>query len=73
MDVDKILELSEEIEARARQFYNPAENIYDYRKKRVTDIKENARVTLPRPLTEIQEAGIAIRRETFNRKVEDHI
>ena len=43
------------------------------RGKKVTDLKENAGVTLPTPVTELQEAGIAIRRETFNGKVRDYI
>jgi hypothetical protein len=72
-DVEKIAELSELEEAKARQFYDPEENVYDYRKKKVTDLRENSRVTLPSPVTELQEAGIAIRRETFNGKVRDYM
>jgi hypothetical protein len=66
-------ELSAEQEARSRQFYDPEENVFDYRKKRVTDIKENSRVTLHKPVLEIQEAGIALRRETYNRVTSEFI
>ena len=70
---ERIEELSAEQEARARQFYDPEENTYDYRKKRVTDIRENSRVTLPRPVLEIQEAGIAMRRERVNSIAAEYI
>ena len=76
LEKERIDELSAEQEARSRQFYDPEENVYDYRKKRVTDIRENARVTLPRPVLEIQEAGIALRRDSFNnitnKYIEEH-
>ena len=39
----------EEIEAKSRQTFDPEERIYDARKQRVTDLKKNARVTLPKP------------------------
>ena len=35
------------------------------RKKRVTDMKENSRIYLPKPLPALEEAKIAIRRETY--------
>ena len=60
-------ELAEEIAAKSRQFFDPEERVYDYRKKRATDVKQNTRVVLPQPVTEIQEAGIAMRRENFNK------
>ena len=50
-------------EARARQHYDPEKRIYDYRKKWVTDMEENGRVTLPKPLKPIDEAGIEMRRD----------
>ena len=37
---ERIEEMGEEEEARSRQFYDPERNVYDYRKKRVTDIRE---------------------------------
>ena len=44
------LEKMEEEEARCRQVFNPIEKTFDYRRKRTTDLKENSRVMLPRPL-----------------------
>ena len=41
---------NQEYEAESRQAYDPCEKSYDSRKRRVTDLKECARVTLPKPL-----------------------
>ena len=45
-----------EIEARSRQVFNPVDKEYDERKRRVTDLKECNRVTLPKPLPASEEA-----------------
>ena len=70
--LDEPIEVSEEEqekideeEAKSRQIFDPIEKIIDMRKKRVTDMKENSRIYLPKPLPAIEEAKIAIRRETF--------
>ena len=66
----------EEIEAKSRQFFDPEEQTFDYRKKRVTDLKENTRVTLPKPVEPSDEARIELRRgiyeEVFNKYIEKH-
>ena len=43
-------EMLEEEEARTRQIYDPSKKEYDDRNRRVTDLKECSRVTLPKPL-----------------------
>ena len=63
----------EEIEAKSRQTFDPEERIYDARKRRVTDLKENARVTLPKPAGTAHEAGIEMRRNMFNKTVKEFI
>ena len=55
----------EEIEAKSRQFYDPEEKIFNYGKKRATDLRENSRVTLPKPVSAINEAGIEMRRTSY--------
>ena len=65
---DRVNEI--EIEARSRQVFNPVERIYDERKRRVTDLRECNRVTLPKPLPASEEAKIEIRRE-IHKKVYD--
>ena len=55
----------DEEEAKTRQTFDPIEKIIDMRKKRVTDMKENSRIYLPKPLPALEEAKIAIRRETY--------
>ena len=58
---EKIKEIEEE--AKGRQVFDPVEKRYDERKRRVTDLKECNRVTLPKPLPATEEAKIEIRRE----------
>ena len=45
-----------------RQIFDPVEKVFDDRKRRVTDLRECSRVTLPRPLKPQEEANIEIRR-----------
>ena len=76
---EDMVELTEEekekfdlLEAKRRQFYDPEEKIFNYNKKRVNDIRENARVTLPKAVKEIQEVGIEIRRHNIKRVVQEY-
>jgi hypothetical protein len=66
----------EEIEAKSRQVFDPEEGIYDDRKRRVTDLKECSRVTLPKPLPPAEEALIEMRRNSqktlYDRFREEH-
>ena len=59
-------------EAKARQIYDPILNIYDDRKRRVTDLAECSRVVLPKPLTVIREAQIEFRREVHDRIYQEY-
>ena len=54
----------DKLDAMTRQIYNTKERRFDDRKRRVTDLKEYARVTLPRPLDTKNEALIEMRRGT---------
>ena len=58
---------AQEYDAKSRQIYDPINKIYDDRKRRVTDLVECNRVTLPRPLNIIREAQIESRREIYNK------
>ena len=62
----------EKLEAEGRQIYDPKNRIYDDRKRRATDLKECARITLPRPLATHHEASIEMRRGTSERIYEDY-
>ena len=57
----------EEESARARQVFDPIAGVYDSRKRRVTDLKECSKVTLPKPLTPEEEANLEMRRKTQNK------
>ena len=57
-------EENEKLEAMTRQIYNTKTRTFDDRKRRATDLKECARVTLPRPLDTKHEALIEMRRGT---------
>ena len=65
-------ELREEEEARTRQVFNPIKKIFDERKRRVTDLPECGRVTLPKPLIVSEESLIEIRREIHSRTYRDY-
>ena len=55
----------EEEEARSRIPYDPLLNECDLRKRRVTDIQENSRIYMPKPLNVAHEANINIRETIF--------
>ena len=61
MDDTEDEEEMERFEAETRQVYNPRKRIYDDRKRRATDLKECARVTLPKPMDTKNEALIEMR------------
>ena len=68
-DIDEGIEEEEKIETEkidsmTRQIYNTQERIFDDQKRRVTDLSECARVTLPHPLSTKHEALMEIRRGT---------
>ena len=67
---------NQEVEARARQVFDPVNKIYDSRRRRVTDLKECSRVTLPKPLSTDEEATMELRKksqqEIFSEYVKKH-
>ena len=54
----------EELGAKNRMVFNPSEKTFDCRKRRVTDLKECARITLPGPLSPDEESKIEVRKRT---------
>ena len=64
-------EMQDEIEAKSRQTFDPEKKEYDDRKRRVTDLKECSRVTLPKPLPTKEEALIEMRREMHGKIYEE--
>ena len=54
----------ENITAQGRMIYDPCEKVFDGRKRRVTDLKECTRVTLPKPLSAEEESKIEVRKRT---------
>ena len=52
----------EEEDAKSRLTFDPLNKIYNDRKRRVTDLRECSRVTLPRPLPTKHETYIEMRR-----------
>ena len=68
----KVKRESNEIEdAKSRVIFDPERKIFDYTKRRVTDLKENSKITLPKSGEAKQEAEIEMIRkiiiEEFNR------
>ena len=73
-EIEEIIEATEEeqekmdeLDAESRRIYDPIKKIFDDRKRRVTDLKECSRVTLPKPLAEKDEALIEMRMNTMSR------
>ena len=69
---EEVDESGKEDEAKSRQVYDPIMNIYDDRKRRVTDLAECSRVVLPKPLSVIREAQIEYRREVHDRVYQEY-
>ena len=62
---DKEREIMEEEDAKSRSVFDPINKVIDMRKRRVTDLKENSRIYLPKPLSATEEAKIEIRRDKY--------
>ena len=52
----------EEITAKNRMIYDPKTKTFDNRKRRVTDLQQCARITLPKPLTPEEESKLEVRK-----------
>ena len=63
----------DELEAEARQPFNPVKKSLDMRCRKVTDLKENSKIYLPKPLEIKEEAKISIRQERFEKIAKDYI
>ena len=61
------LEEIEKLEAMVRQVYDPKNRVFDDRRRRATDLKECARITLPQPLDTGHEAAFEMRRGTSDK------
>ena len=59
-------------EGKARQVYDPEKKIFDLGKQRVTDMEDNSRVTLPKPLPPGDEANVEIRRNLYTKLGADY-
>jgi hypothetical protein len=66
-------EIMEKTQALARQVFDPGEKVFDLRKQRVTDMEDNSRVSLPRPLTSGDEANIEMRRNVYKKLEADYV
>ena len=63
---------NKEYEAKSRQVYDPIEDTYDDRNRKVTDLVECSRITLPKPLSITREAQIELRRELHNKVYQEY-
>ena len=66
-------EREEEEEARTRQTFDPQSKEYDDRNRRVTDLAECNRISLPKPLPIDEEALIEMRRGMYSKIIEKHM
>ena len=63
LTVEEIQE-KQELEAANRQVFDSFDKNFDARRRRVTDLPECSRITLPKPLNSEQEAAIELRKRT---------
>ena len=63
---------AKEEEAKTRQVFCPIEKTYDERNRRVTDLVECSRVTLPKPISIEREAQIEMRRTIHERIYQEY-
>ena len=62
----------EELEAKSRMTFDPINKIYDDRQRRVTDLDECSRVTLPKPLPTKEENLIEMCRSIHSKIYRDY-
>ena len=67
-DDEEAEEEMEKLEAESRQIYDPKRRTFDDRKRKAKDLRECARITLPKPMDTKNEALIEMRRGT-NEKI----
>ena len=62
LSAEEISEMEEidKLEAEGRRIFNPIDRCFNYGNKRVTDLKENNKVMLPRPCDPYTESGIEL-------------
>ena len=65
--IDEEREIKEEEEAKSQSIFDRINRIIDMRNRRVTDMKENSRIHLPKPLPANEEAKIEIRRDHYEK------
>ena len=70
-DERKDLDLMEKLDGEGRRVYDPFSKVFDHGNKRATDMKENKKVTLPKPCDNHTESSIEILKkkimETFRK------
>ena len=65
-------EIQDQADAETRQVFNPVDGSLNYTRRRVTDIKENSKIHLPKPLDAGEEAKIEIRRQAHLKIFRDY-
>ena len=68
----ELIEKEVEEDARSRAVYDPIEKVFDPRKRRVTDLDTCDRVTLPKPLSVVEEAQIEMRRSLHSNVYDEY-
>ena len=65
------LKLMERLDAESRRIYDPINRVFNHSKKRVTDLVENSKVSLPKPCDALTESSIELLKrklmETFTK------
>ena len=59
--------------AEQRQVFDPSRKIFDNSKRRVTDLKSNTRVHLPKPLQHQKEAHMLVRKDSYTKVFKEYM
>ena len=62
----------ERLDAESKRVYNPIDKIFDHAKKRVTDLAENAKVSLPKPCDALTESSIELIKQKLMETFRDY-
>ena len=66
VEKERLAEVESNMAAESRMIFTSRDRVFDWSRQRATDVKSNVRVILPRPMSAIEEAKLAVLRLEWN-------
>ena len=63
---DRLAEIERDMDAESRMIFTNRDRVFDWSRQRATDVKNNTRVILPRPMSALEESKLAVLRLEWN-------